>query len=87
MEIYLTYDIYNGIVNVLDSSEPESKLPEIASKIIRNISNIDTSGLPEELDTTKSIFYIYIGEEDGKMRMLSNTDFDFAVSILGKLIT
>lgn len=86
MEIYLTFDTFSGKLDVLDSSRPTEDLPDIATEIIRNISDIDTSDLPKEIDTTKSTFYVYITEEDGKMRMLSNANFDFAVAILGKMI-
>lgn len=86
MEIYLTFDTFSGKLDVLDSSRPTKDLPDIATEIIRNISDIDTSDLPKEIDTTKSTFYVYITEEDGKMRMLSNANFDFAVAILGKMI-
>lgn len=86
MEIYLTFDTFSGKIDILDSSVSRNDLPKYISEVIQNISDIDTSDLPGELDTTKSVFYVYITEEDGRMKMLSNADFDFAVAILGKLI-
>lgn len=87
MEIYLTFDTFSGLLDVVDSSVSKNDLPKAASKFIQNISDVDISNLPKEIDVTKSTFYVYITEEDGRMKMLSNADFDFAVAILGKLIT